>query len=171
MNAGSIAKSEQGALAFLWATGRSPQRTAFGQASATTQGLRDSSFSRDYVGFVSSGLANGRSTFQAGGYDAGDPLPWNPNLRRDIAAIADWQSASNVDRSLAVVGSFDLEAKLIQRGQDSATVMFIASNSMTLGSGISPVPEWRPFINSIPGDAGPFSQVSQTFIWTESVTW
>lgn len=54
---------------------------------------------------------------------------------------------------------------------DNATVVYTAKNSTTLGSGL-PIPgkdaAMVEMLNSIPTEAGPFSEVSQTFVWTET---
>lgn len=168
MNAGAIVKSQQGALAFTWAMGIAPQHTMYNERSKITQGLRDSPDAQLYAARVKTAVLNGLAIPQDGAYRAGTPSPTNANFMRDVAAVSDWENASNVDRSLAVIGTFDMAAIVEQRTDQSVTVRFSAYNSTTLGSGIAPTPLMRAVVNAIPGETGPFSQVSQSFTWTQT---
>ncbi|CAN7149533.1 RHS repeat-associated core domain-containing protein [Microbacterium sp. LjRoot45] len=169
-NAGAFWRSEQGALIYGWMSGIGPKELTFDARSAITQGLRDSPSARAYAAKVASAISSG-GTISADRYLAGTPGLENENFLRDIAAITNWENASNVDRSLAVIGSFRMDAQVKQRSGSSAVVQFSATNEVTLGSGFGATPETRALLNSLPGETGPFSSISTTFAWTETLKW
>lgn len=167
-NLGSILKSEQGALIYGWARGSLPANIIFNSQSRITQGLQDSPYADEFEEKVRAAVRNGTDIPTEDLYDAGPFALDNPNTVRDLAAMADWANASNVDRSLAVIGTFNMTAEVKDRTSDSVVVEFRATNSTTLGSGLAFLgDENRPLFNSLPGSGGTFSEVHQTFIWTE----
>nr|WP_201470783.1 RHS repeat-associated core domain-containing protein [Microbacterium hydrocarbonoxydans] len=168
-NLGEILKSQQGAFAWAWMNGTSPNRVTFGPQSMITQGLMDSPQVGLYRNGVLAALRSG-ANIKAGAYTAGAPGLDNSNFIRDMAAMADWSNASNVDRSLAVVGSFAMQANVVTNQSDGSMVLqFTITNEMTLGSAIGPSQQWRELLNSLPGSSGPMSNVAQTYQWTESI--
>jgi len=170
MNAGSFYRSQQGALVYGWMIGVLPSTVNFGPKSSITDGLRRSPTGEAAVAAARNALAGGAEGLQSTRYNAGRPGPQNPNFNRDVGSLMDWENASNVDRSLMVVGSFRLDAVVMERSERKATVQFTAVNSMTLGSAIGP-DGFRDVLNTIPGSAGPFSEVVTTFTWNESISW
>ncbi|MGN7950544.1 RHS repeat-associated core domain-containing protein, partial [Microbacterium sp. 22215] len=168
-NLGEILKSEQGAFVWAWMNGTSPNSVRFGPQSMITQGLMDSPQIGVYRNDVLAALRAG-GPIEDGRYRAGKPSLSNSNFLRDMAAMADWSNASNVDRSLATVGSFYMQAKAVTSNNDgSVVVQFTITNDMNLGSAIGPNDQWRELLNSLPGDSGPMSNVSQTYQWTETI--
>lgn len=169
-SAASFFASEQGAMIYGWAKGGYPSFVIYNSASKITQGIQDSAYLETYRKRLKADLAAGRGP-GSGYYDAGDPSGDNPDFIRDVITFTNWESASNSDRSLAVVGSFALSATVKPVAESSAVVTFYASNDTTLGSGMAFSDELRDFGNSLPAANGSFAVSSQTFYWSEPISW
>ncbi|MDQ1084851.1 MULTISPECIES: hypothetical protein [Microbacterium] len=106
-----------------------------------------------------------------GGYKAGDPWPWNPNLFRDAKTFLLYPVSSSEERTLLTIGTYTLRpTEVHQVGDGRAQVTWVAENDSTMGSlfrGIGD-PNWW---NSLAKESGPFSRVKQEFTWTEELTW
>ncbi len=170
-NFASIFKSEHGALIHGWATGSISNKVDLGPSSRITQGIRDSEPMQRYRNEVTELVKRGRDP-RAGQYSAGEPGFGNKHHTRDAVTLLMWEGASDSERSLVTVGSFDLNATVIERSGSSAEVQFIASNSTSLGSALRfGGPELYQYLNTLPGETGPMSAVYQTYTWTETITW
>lgn len=168
---GRILQTEHGALLYDWARGGLPSSVVFGPKSRITQGLRATPFVQSYVEDVRQELRSG-NTITPDTYSAGKPGLSNPNFVRDMAAIADWNHASDADRSYATIGSFDINARVVDSSSaNSVVVQYAITNSTTLGSAIGPTQSIRDVLNSIPGKTGPMSEVHETFYWEQTVSW
>lgn len=167
---GRILQSEQGALIYDWARGKLPSSVVFGPKSRITQGLRATPFVQGYIGDVREVLKTG-NTIEPDTYHANKPGTDNPNFVRDMATFADWNNASDADRSYATIGSFDITARVVDSSSaDSVVVQFAVTNSTTLGSAIGPTNQIREILNQIPGKSGPLSEVRETFYWEETLS-
>jgi RHS repeat-associated protein len=170
--AGTVLTSGQGEMLFGWATGTSPRTLVYGSDSKMTQVVsqeltpaqRQSAVDRlkDGDAVVSDKL----------GYSAGPPSLSNPNLMRDIGTVLTWPIASERDRTLLALGTYEVEARLVQEnGDGTATVEYTAVNETTLGSLLRfPGADYEG-LNRAAGEDGPASRVTEEFTWKETVEW
>lgn len=143
-----------------------------GEKSLITQGVRDNEWTERFRAQIKNALRAGEEpTTTEGGYDAESFGIDNKNTIRDAFKVADWANASNVDRTLAVLGTYNLEAKVVPRTAHEGEIRFTATNSMTLGSGVTWMKRFRPTMNGLAGETGAFSKVDMTLTWTEQVSW
>lgn len=102
---------------------------------------------------------------------------WEPSVSAtpvrftDGLSVLTWQTSSDIDRTLAVLGSFSLKGEIDSMTSNSAVVTFTAVNVMSLGSGISFTDELRELGNNFSGETGPASDVRQEFTWQETIRW
>lgn len=184
----SLLSTQQGRLIVGWALGTSPKLTRYGPSAEITTAIRnhrsaDALRKELQIAGQQGALWDKKFT---GGYAAGKPVQLrrlelgayatifpalSGNMTRDILTALGYPSASNEERTLLSLGTYDLEATVLAAVQGSATVRFTATNQSTLGSAISPFAELRPFFDSIPGRSGALSQVGQEMTWTEEVHW
>lgn|GEM_PF-3470069 len=170
-NLGSFYKSEQGAFVRAWMSGRLPQHITFGEDSKITQGLRDSSFMQDYQARVRDALRSGAVIPSPLPYEAELPSVSNQAFLQDIATIGNWKDATNTERSLAVVGSYEVLPPVVSiTSENTVAVTYSLRNNITVGSMVSLTDQLRRWGNSLPGETGPFSAVQQTYTWTDEVS-
>lgn len=168
----SLLNSSQGQLLFGWATGLSPRTLLHGPENQMTQVIRQE-FSQQQREWAVKGLRDGTSDWQEKlGYSAGDPVLSNPAFIRDVGTILTWPSANNHDRTLLTLGSYEVDARLVQdNGDGTAVIEYTAVNETTLGS-LLRLP-WFDYdaLNAAAGDEGPLSRVTEKFSWKETVEW
>ncbi|WP_454809651.1 RHS repeat-associated core domain-containing protein [Paenarthrobacter nitroguajacolicus] len=109
-------------------------------------------------------------------YRAGSPGLSNPNFLKDVCNYSHWLEGCGYQehpRAISALGTYNLNAKVENHDtrNRTATLVFTATNDITLGSAISPTPGMRPWFDGLPGKDGPFSKVTQEFIWREEVSW
>ncbi|WP_164743465.1 RHS repeat domain-containing protein [Microbacterium sulfonylureivorans] len=174
INTANFLQSEQGALVYGWASGAWKTKSkTFGPDSRITQGLRDGTLASVYRQKVNAALRSGGELPGPEWQSAGKLSLTNAVLYNDGFTLATYGSASDANRSALVIGSYSLDAVVAQRDGNVLVVQYTATNSTTLGSAV-PLPgdDWRPLLDSLPGDTGPFSEVTQHFTWTETIrTW
>lgn len=169
--AGSVLTSRQGQLLFGWATGTSPRTLVYGSDSTMTDVVRGNLPAEDRTDMLNE-LKNGKSVVSGDGYSAGSPTPDNRDFLRDLRTIATWPVASEHDRTLLTLGSYDIEAAVVDRNDDgSAVVEYTATNETTLGSLLRFPGFDYEALNRAAGDHGPFSRVTERFTWKEEVQW
>ncbi|WP_159572680.1 DUF6531 domain-containing protein [Curtobacterium sp. 18060] len=166
--AGTVLTSGQGEMLFGWATGTSPRTLLYGSDSKMTQVVRNElpgDQRRDILDDLKdTGVATGY------GYQAGPASLTNQNLLRDIRTVVTWPVASERDRTLLALGTYDVDAKVVSKGDDGTTVVeYTATNETTLGSALRIPGLDYDALNRAAGDHGPFSRVTERFTWTEKV--
>ncbi|MFF0909130.1 RHS repeat-associated core domain-containing protein [Microbacterium enclense] len=170
----SALANEQAGMLAAWAMGVAPRTTIYGEDSVMTRVIKAAPETQRLGDTVRLRLATcgARCALEeVDGYRAGSPGMQNPNFVRDLNAAVSWPTAGDRRRTLLALGTYDLGVGSIQvTGDRSAVVQFIASNNTTLGSatrGLGEEDDW----NRLAGKSGPFSKITQNFIWEETVTW
>ncbi|WP_141693472.1 DUF6531 domain-containing protein [Curtobacterium sp. UCD-KPL2560] len=168
--AGTVLTSGQGEMLFGWATGTSPRTLLYGSDSKMTQVVKNElpdDQRRDILDDLKQdGVATGY------GYEAGPASLTNQNLLRDLRTVVTWPVASERDRTLLALGTYDVDAKVVSKGDDgTAVVEYTATNETTLGSALRIPGLDYGALNRAAGDHGPFSRVTEEFTWTEKVKW
>jgi len=170
--AGTVLTSGQGEMLFGWATGTSPRTLLYGSDSKMTQAVRGqlSDAQRD---LAISQLRGGDAVATQGlGYSAGGASLGNPNLLRDVGTVLTWPVASERDRTLLALGTYDVEAELVsENGDGTATIQYTAVNETTLGSLLRFDIFDYDSLNRAAGESGPMSRVTEEFTWKETVEW
>jgi hypothetical protein len=162
--------SEQGQLLESWLSGNSPSYLAYGSGSQMTQDIRGSLTADIYRLAVQRALRNGRA-LPAGGYNAGTPGIDNPSFLRDAFTALAWDDAPSEYRTFVTLGTFDLESDIVGRPQgNSAIVSITATNRTSLGSMLRANEDVYRCMNEIAPGAG-INHVTETFTWTETITW
>lgn len=168
--AGTVLTSGQGEMLFGWATGTSPRTLLYGSDSKMTQVVKNElpgDQRRDILDDLKeTGVATGY------GYQAGPASLTNQNLLRDIRTVVTWPVASERDRTLLTLGTYDVDARVVSKGDDgTAVVEYTATNETTLGSALRIPGLDYDALNRAAGDHGPFSRVTERFTWKEKVKW
>lgn len=162
--------SEQGQLLESWLSGNSPSHLAYGPGSQMTQDIRGSLTADKYRSELQSALRNGRR-LPVSGYMAGTPGLSNHNALRDALTALTWESAPSEYQTFLTLGSFGLESEVVGRPQgNSAVVAITARNTTSLGSMLRINDDVYTYLNDIAPGAG-INHVSETFTWTETISW
>ncbi|MCS6543091.1 hypothetical protein NYQ29_00575 [Curtobacterium herbarum] len=170
--AGTVLTSGQGEMLFGWATGTSPRTLLYGSDSKMTQAVSQELTPARRERAVK-GLKDGNAVVSDRlGYSAGPASLSNENLIRDIGTVLTWPIASERDRTLLALGTYDVEARLVrENGDGTATVEYTAVNETTLGSLLRfPGADYEG-LNRAAGEDGPASRVTEEFTWKETVEW
>ena len=170
--AGTVLTSGQGEMLFGWATGTSPRTLLYGSDSKMTQAVSQELTPAQRERAVK-GLKDGNAVVSDRlGYSAGPASLSNENLIRDIGTVLTWPIASERDRTLLALGTYDVEARLVrENGDGTATVEYTAVNETTLGSLLRfPGADYEG-LNRAAGEDGPASRVTEEFTWKETVEW
>lgn len=169
--AGTVLTSGQGEMLFGWATGTSPRTLLYGSDSKMTQAVR-SELPDDQRRDILDDLRGGDDVATGYGYQAGPASLTNPNILRDIRTVATWPLASERDRTLLALGTYDVDARVVSKGDDgTAVIEYTATNETTLGSALRGPGLDYDALNRAAGDRGPLSRITERFTWTEKVTW
>lgn len=168
--AGTVLTSGQGEMLFGWATGTSPRTLLYGSDNKMTQVVR--SELRDQRRDILDDLKDGDDVATGYGYRAGPASLTNQNILRDIRTVATWPLASERDRTLLTLGTYDVDAKVVSKGNDgTAVIEYTATNETSLGSALRGSGIDYDALNRAAGDHGPLSRVTERFTWTEKVKW
>ncbi|MDQ0104478.1 RHS repeat-associated protein [Paenarthrobacter nicotinovorans] len=177
---GSRKATQPGKALTNWALGRPQEKltpAVFDGRGEYVTAIQNRQETRDARSQAMSQLSQGQSQIKADKYyDAGKPGLDNPNFLKDVCNYSHWLEGCGYQehpRAISALGSYNLS--VTAENQDTrnrtATLVFTATNDITLGSAFGPTTATREWLNGLPGQEGPFSAVRQEFIWREEVSW
>ena len=150
------------------------ENETYGQYSELVKALRQTQGVDDAKNAVKAALAAGLDTPDIDvSYGAGDPGFKNPKFDQDLITMLDVAHSSQAAQVTLALGSYTMTAHIV--GNDAktrtATVAFVGSNPISLGSAMATAGGMRELGESLTPSSGPLSTVTQHFGWLQTITY
>jgi hypothetical protein len=158
-----------------WLTGTGPRHRNFTNGDVFTEMLRQHdhvlSTKASIPGMIANGTMKGSAPYRLSGVQGVGKYV------KDYSTLATFGTTGNL--AVTYLGSYNLQWNVSAVNGNSATVMFTVNNSSTIQSATRPpvIGYYSWWQNSVGSwinssfSSGPMSPTTQTFNWTETVTW